>query len=99
MKITFLLAEPIARGVLVGSKLVVRRLCPAPAWADGERLYGRVGGIFGLGGTQVLLYFEGSARLGKLVAIWKTHRRSGRSCPRVRIWPPPATQRSDGCVH
>lgn len=71
-KLTFLLSD--------GTRIVVRGIRPAPDWAEGERLLGRIGRLFFR--TQVLLYFEGEVAMGKLVAIWKIH-------PRVQIFPRP----------
>ncbi len=73
VKLTFLTPD--------GIRIIVRRLRPAPDWADGERLFGRMGGLFGLFGTRVLLYFVGTANMGQLAALWKIH-------PRVQILPP-----------
>ena len=71
-KLTFLLPD--------GTRIIVWRLRPVPNWAEGERLSGYIGGLFGLFGTQVLLYFVGTVSTGQLAATWKLH-------PRVQLLP------------
>lgn len=81
-QLTFLLPD--------GKRIIVRRLHPAPKWAEGERLYGYMGGIFGgLFGTRVLLYFVGTASTGQVAAMWKIR-------PRVQLLPPKEYRLEEG---
>ena len=92
-KLTFLLPN--------GKRIIVRRLRPASDWAEGERLSGYIGGLFGFFGTRVLVYFVGTVSTGQLAAM-SMMRWGDRywarlpTNPRIQILPPKGYRLEEG---